>query len=146
MQKPMTSWTPERRKEYRREYIRKRKNGFKDKGICPNCEKNPAVQGKTCCQPCLDDKKLTGKFGTARPYRQLYVELFERQQGLCGICRRPMERPLLDHNHESMQIRGLLCSRCNVGLGQFEDSPELLSAALYYLNNNAGIGIALKKR
>jgi len=57
-----------------------------------------------------------------------------------------MIRPLLDHDHESMAVRGLLCSRCNVGLGQFEDDPKLLSDALYYLNNNAGIGITIKKR
>jgi len=146
MSEPMVSWTPERRKEYQRAYVRNRKLGFKNKGICPNCERNPSAQGKVCCQQCLEDKKLTAKFGTAGPYRQLYAELFERQQGLCGICKKPMARPLLDHNHETMEVRGLLCSKCNVGLGQFQDSEELILAALEYIKNNAGIGISLKKR
>ena len=115
-------------------------------GICPNCEKRPAAIGKTCCQQCLEDKKLTAKFGVAGPYRQLYAELFEKQRGLCGICNKSMVRPLLDHNHESMEVRGLLCSKCNIGLGQFDDSPKLVSAALQYLENNVGIGIAFKKR
>jgi len=146
MSKPIVSWTPERRKEYQRMYSRNRKINCKNKGICPNCEKNQAAPGKTCCQLCLDDKKLTAKFGTAGPYRQLYAEMFERQNGLCGICHKSMERPLLDHNHISMEVRGLLCSKCNVGLGQFDDDPELISAALNYLKNNVGIGIKVKQR
>jgi len=146
MSKIISSWTPERQKESRKEYIKKRKAKLKEKGICPNCEKRSAAPGRTCCQQCLEDKKLTAKFGTARPHRQLYAELFERQHGLCGICHNRMDRPLLDHNHETMEVRGLLCSRCNIGLGQFKDDTSLLESALEYLKNNAGIGISLKKR
>lgn len=140
------SWTPDRQREYQKAYRKNRKKKCKENGICPSCEKNPAAPRRTCCQQCLDDKKLTAKFGTAGPYRQLYVELFERQHGLCGICLKSMQRPLLDHNHTSMEVRGLLCSKCNAGLGQFDDDPKLLEAALYYVNNNAGIGIMVKKR
>jgi|SRR3989338_7327555 len=139
------TWTPERRKEYQKEYLKKRKAACKARGICPNCEKNPAANGKTCCQDCLNDKKLTLQFGTAGPYRQLYAELFERQGGLCGICRNPMQRPVLDHCHKTLAVRGLLCSNCNNGLGQFKDSLELLSSALKYIENNAGIGIFMKR-
>src|SRR3989338_3224623 len=146
MKENTPSWTTESKRENRKKYIKNRKAKFKEKGICPNCEKRSAASGRTCCQQCLEDKKLTAKFGTAGPYRQLYAELYERQKGLCGICHKQMIRPLLDHDHESMAVRGLLCSRCNVGLGQFEDDPKLLSDALYYLNNNAGIGITIKKR
>ena len=146
MSKPIVSWTPERKKEYQRTYSKNRKINCKNKGICPNCEKNPAAKGRVCCQQCLEDKKLTAKFGTAGPYRHLYVDLFEKQNGLCGICRNPMSRPLLDHNHETLEVRGLLCSKCNVGLGQFNDDLALVSAALEYLKNNAGIGVLLKKR
>ena len=146
MSKPIESWTPERRKEYQRTYSKNRKALFKEKGICPNCEKNPSAQGRVCCSQCLEDKKLRLKFGTAAQYRQLYADLFERQRGLCGICKKLMRRPLLDHCHDTMIVRGLLCSKCNVGLGQFEDNPDLLSAAQHYLKNNAGIGVMMKKR
>src|ERR1035437_6253345 len=95
-------------------YQRKRRASFKEKGICPSCLKSVAVPGKTCCQQCLDDKKLVHQFGTAGPYRQLYAELFENQRGLCGICKKPMMRPVLDHCHETMNVRGLLCSNCNI--------------------------------
>jgi hypothetical protein len=146
MQNTEEPWDEERKKEYQRAYIRNRKAEFKRKGICPNCQKNPSAPGRVCCSQCLEDKKLTVKFGSAGPYRQLYAELFERQHGLCGICQELMNRPLLDHNHETMEVRGLLCSRCNVGLGQFKDSPKILAAALNYVENNAGIGIKLKVR
>ncbi len=135
-----------RYKEWLREYQKKRKLGFKKMGVCPSCQKRPAAENRTCCTQCLEDKKLAQKFGTAGPYRQLYAELFELQGGLCSICREAMTRPLLDHDHKTMEIRGLLCSNCNVGLGQFKDNPELIMRALKYLNENAGIGIKMKHR
>ena len=140
------SWKSDKERQRFLNYQKERRKTFKEKGICPNCLKNPSAVGKTCCQQCLDDKKLALKFGTAGPYRQLYVELFERQQGLCGICSKAMSRPVLDHCHQTMVVRGLLCSNCNVGLGQFKDNTEILASAMRYIQNNAGIGIVMKKR
>jgi hypothetical protein len=141
-----TWFLPERRKQYMREYGRRRKAAFKEKGICPSCEKEPAAPNRTCCTKCLEDKKLSAKFGSAGPYRQLYADMFERQQGLCGICRMPMSRPMLDHCHKTMIVRGLLCSNCNVALGKFKDDPKLLTRAIQYITENEGVGISLKKR
>jgi hypothetical protein len=135
----------QKRKEYYRAYFKKRAAEDKKKGICLSCRRTSAVHGKTCCQQCLDDKKLTLKFGSAGPYRQLYAELFERQGGRCGICTESMNRPVLDHNHKTMEVRGLLCQKCNIGLGQFKDNPQILKAALTYLENNTGIGISMRK-
>lgn len=58
------------------------------------------------------------------------------QQGLCNICKKPsMGKSLaLDHCHRSGKIRGLLCTKCNIGLGMFEDDPERLKAAIEYLS------------
>lgn len=146
MEEPISRWNDEKRREYFRAYRRSRKAEFKSRGICPNCQKNPSAAGKVCCTQCLEDKKLTTRFGTAAPYRFLYSDLFERQQGLCGICKQSMMRPVLDYSHSTMVVRGLLCSTCNIGLGQFRDDPNLLRAAIYYVENNAGIGIEIKKR
>ena len=48
-----------------------------------------------------------------------------------------------DHDHSergAVGIRGLLCSKCNTGLGMFKDSPELLADAILYLRNAAPTG------
>lgn len=119
---------------------------LKEQGICVNCEKRRAAKDRTCCIQCLEDKKLATKFGTAGPYRQVYAEMFEIQQGLCGICTEPLLKPSLDHCHKTMIVRGLLCPNCNVALGKFKDDPIILRKAIKYLERNAGTGISFKKR
>lgn len=145
MGKTYNSWKSEEERQRFLAYQRKRKEEFKARGICPSCTKNESAQNRVCCVQCLEDKKLVQKFGTAGPYRQLYAEMFERQQGLCGICLQPMKRPVLDHCHKTMIVRGLLCSNCNNGLGQFKDDQDLLARAIKYITENAGIGITLKR-
>lgn len=67
-----------------------------------------------------------------------YNALLEAQDGRCAICGEPgkvwANRNLhVDHDHESGTVRGLLCGRCNVGLGFFGDDIERLSRAITYL-------------
>jgi hypothetical protein len=67
------------------------------------------------------------------------------QDGVCKICSKPpLDNPYLcvDHSHITGRVRGLLCTRCNTGLGQFEDDPELLMAAYKYLKGKRGLGVA----
>jgi hypothetical protein len=62
--------------------------------------------------------------------------LDQKQAGACAICRRPPsgQRGLhVDHDHRTGTVRGLLCHGCNTGLGSFRDDPELIVAALSYL-------------
>lgn len=61
-----------------------------------------------------------------------YDSLMEQKE--CGICEK--EGPLvIDHCHSTGRVRGLLCNDCNLGLGRFKDSPELLISAAEYLKN-----------
>jgi hypothetical protein len=66
-----------------------------------------------------------------------YQVLLVKQNGVCAICRRPPwgKRNVLmvDHDHETGKVRGLLCSTCNVGLGALHDDAELLRVAIAYL-------------
>lgn len=73
-----------------------------------------------------------------------YYYLLERQGGVCAICgqeetmRDPQGniRPLcVDHDHDGLHVRGLLCTRCNTGIGYLGDSPDRLRAAAEYLEN-----------
>lgn len=71
----------------------------------------------------------------------LTVEQFEtfysNQKGCCACCGKhesEFKRRLhVDHDHKSGQVRALLCTRCNPGLGYFEDSIEKLEMAITYL-------------
>lgn len=64
-----------------------------------------------------------------------YERILARQGGVCAICKKkPKGRYLcVDHCHRTGRIRGLLCSRCNTAIGQFEDNPEYTDAATIYL-------------
>jgi hypothetical protein len=65
-----------------------------------------------------------------------YEHLLASQHGACAICgyeSRDGKRLRVDHCHETGQIRGLLCSTCNTGLGGLGDSIEGVKRALDYL-------------
>ena len=66
---------------------------------------------------------------------QDYHAMLEKQQGRCAICGDEPEvvHLRIDHDHETGAIRGLLCRNCNLGLGNFRDSPAKMIAALEYL-------------
>lgn len=62
--------------------------------------------------------------------------MLESQGGGCAICRKRPERLAslhVDHCHGTGRVRGIVCVNCNQGLGQFNDSPELLLRAAEYL-------------
>lgn len=50
----------------------------------------------------------------------------------CVICGSG-EKLVVDHDHKTGQIRGMLCNHCNKGLGHFKDDPMLLEFAAQYL-------------
>ena len=67
-----------------------------------------------------------------------YKALLAFQGGRCAICgNKPRSKRLaVDHNHKTMEIRGLLCKNCNYRiLGGVRDSVEMLQTAINYLNN-----------
>jgi hypothetical protein len=68
----------------------------------------------------------------------VYKEMLEFQNGVCAICGKPetikrKTRLSVDHCHDTLKVRGLLCDQCNKGLGNFKHNKELLSKALKYL-------------
>ena len=54
---------------------------------------------------------------------------------ICGTSNRglPHRFPAVDHCHKTKIVRGILCRKCNQGLGLFNDNPQLLRSAASYL-------------
>lgn len=85
--------------------------------------------------------KLKKKYGLSW---EEYLTIYNLQQGKCSICSIFLEMPgntnseklkagVIDHDHISGNIRGILCSKCNIGIGQFQDNSEVLLKASLYL-------------
>lgn len=65
-----------------------------------------------------------------------FKSMVARQQGNCAICGEAMKNPQVDHSHTTKEVRELLCTSCNQGLGMFRDSPQRLNAAVAYLERH----------
>jgi len=70
--------------------------------------------------------------------QESYIAMFEKQQYKCGICGGeiiPHTRlSHVDHNHETGQVRGILCHPCNLGLGFVEkDGGKFRDRCVTYL-------------
>lgn len=69
--------------------------------------------------------------------------MYKNQRGRCAICKKRGDvkelgftkypRLCIDHNHKTGQVRGLLCSHCNLSIGHARESEELLRSAIRYL-------------
>jgi hypothetical protein len=65
------------------------------------------------------------------------------QEGLCPICSRPLESgkqsmgAVMDHDHLTLKNRGVLHSKCNIGLGHFEENIDFLQGAIDYIKKHS---------
>ena len=62
-----------------------------------------------------------------------YKEIVNKLESKCQICGKVFKKLVIDHDHMTNKIRGLLCNLCNVGLGAFKDTIESLKMAIKYL-------------
>lgn len=73
-----------------------------------------------------------------------YEALLKKQNGICAICKEPCRsgrRLCVDHNHETGQVRGLLCVYCNRNIvGIIDTSKELVMRALKYVDGEVDAG------
>lgn len=126
---------------------------------CPDClqvkgldefprNKNGRDGRATYCKPCHNHRtRETAQrlYGGGRNYHLRarygitahdFDAMVEAQGGVCALCRERKPEHV-DHDHVTKQIRGILCSCCNQGLGNFRDNPASLREAISYLERTA---------
>lgn len=76
--------------------------------------------------------------------------LFTKQGGKCAICPVPLvpgrKGMVVDHDHETGLVRGLLCSLCNMMLGDLRETPAFFDRAIAYLLEGPVMGLSPQKR
>jgi len=103
---------------------------------CTKCgEEKPQSQFRfNTCKPCGNRRStIRKKYGLSWDD---YIALKKQQDNKCGVCKQELSEKTqidVDHSHSSGKVRGLLCHRCNVGLGFFKDDLEYLESAVNYL-------------
>lgn len=79
------------------------------------------------------------KYGLSQ---QDYEQLLDNQEGKCAICRDslvPYSRfACVDHNHATGFVRGILCPRCNAGIGLLREDRDVMLRAIEYLSEIKG--------
>lgn len=92
--------------------------------LCSKCHKEKA-SSDNLCKSCRREVNLQRGHGIGK---EQYRVLLEAQNSCCAICgkhKSELKRVLaVDHSHETDIIRGLLCDRCNVDLGVYENRKE----------------------
>jgi hypothetical protein len=122
---------------------------------CPDCEtartlaefpKNRADRTgyATYCKPCHNARtraNIQKNHGNTRNYHLRgrygldaadYQRMLDEQGGLCAGCKK-VEPNHVDHDHETGEVRGLLCSSCNQALGNLRDDLQVMDSLAAYL-------------
>ena len=111
--------------------------------------KNGKYKRQNVCKKCMNiyDYKTDRNHKLKRAYGitlEQYNELLFKQNNKCAICnvdnngkyRKKARAFAVDHCHSTNNIRGLLCSDCNTGIGLLKDNVNFLESAIKYLNKN----------
>ena len=149
--------------ECRVTYDRRRAGRFASP-TCDDCGVSVSTFQRRRCETCARQRINTRarEFRAQNP-RQLKLQAVTRQYGLspaeydmilksqdncCAICRAHVSNQKLhvDHDHVNGEVRGLLCVRCNMGLGCFKDEKKNLERAIWYIHREIFRGITQPER
>lgn len=119
------------------------------------------ARGISCwCKPCKKEWRHNHRKQNPEKYKLLdfkkdlqrryglsiedYNRMYDKQGGKCACCLIPSEEFKnglhVDHDHKTGEVRGLLCTQCNPGIGYFEDSVDRLKLAITYLEKFKKLG------
>jgi hypothetical protein len=91
---------------------------------------------RTDCKECRCAIEAARRYGVTTEHVDA---LLEKQGACCAICgsdgkdHATFTRLVIDHCHTTGKVRGMLCAKCNIGLGNFNDQSRLLLKAAVYL-------------
>ncbi len=84
----------------------------------------------------LEEQRRFGRKKNWKRYGIVDIEqanLLWNNATVCDICGLTSEKLCVDHCHKTNKIRGILCTKCNQGLGLLNEDPELLRKAAEYV-------------
>jgi hypothetical protein len=89
--------------------------------------------GREVCRVCVPEDFFTRwhKYGISKPE---FDKMLESQGGHCGLCNEPATH--LDHDHETLVNRGILCNTCNVAMAAVDRDIEWTARARAYKERN----------
>ena len=107
---------------------------------CPRCGKIlPSSEFSTNtrhCRICRRDYDWQYRYGISP---EQYLQMYNQQDGKCLICGKEPDKGKylsVDHDKETGEVRGLLCSKCNSGIGLFKENINAMARAIRYLLGN----------
>jgi hypothetical protein len=114
---------------------------------CKNCGSTLKYKNSRHCVACtithMNQWRKTPKgksyFQTANREKRYglsendFNRMLVQQNHKCSICYNALTHPHVDHDHITGKVRGVLCGKCNKGLGFFSDNVTLLRSAITYL-------------
>jgi hypothetical protein len=104
-------------KDYRKEHLVERKA----------YEKNYRKRNKEI----IRKKMISSRYGISV---EDYDRMWNSQHGLCAMCGKPLhEKTVVDHDHKTNRVRGILHPSCNLGVS-FVETEDFVSLAITYLN------------
>jgi|SRR5215831_4769125 len=104
------------RRCWRCQEMKGRNSYYNDTGWCKDCRSNYHIER------------------TYNLTREQHEALLSSQNRLCAICEHDLgTKPVVDHDHETGKVRGILCCGCNLGIGNLRDSINVLERATRYL-------------
>ena len=134
--------TKEERLEYQKEYRKNNKEKIKERERGSKAEWNKKYQSSEKGINTIRGAHLKRTYGIDL---LIYETLLNKQGGKCGICgsdgngNKRARHLVVDHDHMTGDVRGLLCTQCNSMIGLALDRVDILQKAQQYLINNSKI-------
>lgn len=117
---------------------------------CPRCGRPRERKRSAYCRACAAAwqrdyrRRRDWRFGRGYRLRVVDFHLLVQANGGCGVCG-SQEGVVVDHDHKTGKVRGVLCRHCNFALGHVGDSPARLRALASYLERPTAKVIGLEE-